>query len=154
MYCYKIRSMKCFYIFISGSNALGESLTQKQPQEVFYKKRCSQKFRKIHQSLFFNKVAGLRLATLLKKKLWHRSVPVSFTKFLRTPFLQNSSGRLLLSTLQNSRKLQLKVFLSITGLNIFENFNKKLLLLQVAVFNKICSATNILLDILWSAQKK
>ena len=129
MYCYKIRSMKCFYIFISGSNALGESLTQKQPQEVFYKKRCSQKFRKIHQSLFFNKVAGLRLATLLKKKLWHRCVPVSFTKFLRTPFLQNTSGRLLLSTLQNSRKLQLKVFLSITGLNIFENFNKKLLLL-------------------------
>ena len=44
----------------------------KQPQEVFYKKRCSQKFRKIHwkrpvpESLF-NKVAGVRPATLLKK---------------------------------------------------------------------------------------
>ena len=48
------------------------------------------------QSLFFNKVAGLRLATLLKKRLWHRCFPVNFAKFLRTPFLQNTSRRLLL----------------------------------------------------------
>ena len=48
------------------------------------------------QSLFFNKVAGLRPATLLKKRLWHRCFPVNFPKFLRTPFLQNTSGRLLL----------------------------------------------------------
>ena len=38
------------------------------------------------QSLFFNKVAGLRPATLLKKRLWHRCFPVNFTKFLRTTF--------------------------------------------------------------------
>ena len=38
------------------------------------------------QSLFFNKVAGLRSATLLKKRLWHRCFPVNFVKFLRTPF--------------------------------------------------------------------
>ena len=49
------------------------------------------------QSLFFNKVAGLRATTLLKKRLWHRCFPVNFTKFLRTPFLQNTSGRLLLN---------------------------------------------------------
>ena len=48
------------------------------------------------QSLFFNKVAGLRPATLLKKRLWHRCFPVNFAKFLRTPFLQSISGRLLL----------------------------------------------------------
>ena len=48
------------------------------------------------QSLFFSKVAGLRPAVLLKKKLWHRCFPVNFAKFLRTPFLQNTSGRLLL----------------------------------------------------------
>ena len=47
------------------------------------------------QRLFFNKVAG-RPATLLKKSLWHRCFPVNFAKFLRTPFLQNTSGRLLL----------------------------------------------------------
>ena len=42
--------------------------------------------------LFFNKVAGLRPVTLLKKSLWHRFFPVNFAKFLRTPFLQNTSG--------------------------------------------------------------
>ena len=31
-----------------------------------------------------------------KKKLWHRCFPVNFVKFQRTPFLQNTSGRLLL----------------------------------------------------------
>ena len=36
------------------------------------------------QSLFFNKIAGLRPATLLKKRLWHRCFPVKFPKFLRT----------------------------------------------------------------------
>ena len=54
--------------------------------EVFCKK-----FHKIDrktpvpQSLF-NKIADLRLATLLKERLWHRCFPVNFVKFLRTPF--------------------------------------------------------------------
>ena len=42
------------------------------------------------QSFFFNKVPGLRTATLLKKRLWHRCFSVNFAK------LQNTSGRLLL----------------------------------------------------------
>ena len=46
-------------------------------------------------SLFFDKVAGRQ--TLLKKRLWHRRFPVNFVEFLGTPFLQNTSGRLLLS---------------------------------------------------------
>ena len=33
--------------------------------------------------------------TLLKKRLWHRCFPVNFLKFLRTHFLQNTSGLLL-----------------------------------------------------------
>ena len=41
----------------------------------------------LYQSFFYNKVAGLRRATLLKKILWHRCFPVNFGKFLRTPFL-------------------------------------------------------------------
>ena len=36
------------------------------------------------------------LATLLKKRLWHKCFPVNFTKFLRPPFLKNTSGWLLL----------------------------------------------------------
>ena len=31
-------------------------------------------------------------ATLLKKRPWHRCFHVNFAKFLRTPFLQNTSG--------------------------------------------------------------
>ena len=34
----------------------------------------------------FNKVAGLRSATFLKKKLWRSRLLVNFAKFLRTPF--------------------------------------------------------------------
>ena len=47
------------------------------------------------QNLFFNRVASLRPAILLRKTLWHRCFPVNFVKYLRTPFLQNTSGRLL-----------------------------------------------------------
>ena len=45
------------------------------------------------QSIFFNKVAGLNPATLLKKSLCHWCFPANFEKFLRPLFLQN--GRLL-----------------------------------------------------------
>ena len=48
------------------------------------------------QSLFLNKVAVLRPATLLKKRLWRGCFLVNFVTFLRTPFLQSTSGRLLL----------------------------------------------------------
>ena len=40
----------------------------------------------LSQVLFYNKVAGLKLATLLKKRLWHRCFPMNFAKFLRKPF--------------------------------------------------------------------
>ena len=55
---------------------------------MFYKKvglKNLTKFTGKHlcQSLFFNKVAVLRLATLLKKRLWHRCFPVNFAKLLR-----------------------------------------------------------------------
>ena len=38
---------------------------------------------------------GLRPATLLKKEALAQVFPVNFVKFLRTPFSQNTSGRLL-----------------------------------------------------------
>ena len=70
--------------------------------EVFCKKRFLRNFTKftgkhLRQSLYFNKVAGL--ATLFKKKLWHRCFPVNFEKFLRATFLQRTSGRRLLEKL-------------------------------------------------------
>ena len=44
----------------------------------------------------FSKKLQARPAILFKKRLWHRSFPVNFAKFLRTPFLHKTSGRLLL----------------------------------------------------------
>ena len=60
-------------------------------REVFCKKGVHKNFTKftgklLCQSLFFNKVAGLRPTILLKKTLWHRCFLVNFEKFLRTPF--------------------------------------------------------------------
>ena len=40
--------------------------------------------------------SGLRPATLLKKRLWHRRFPVKFAKFLRTAFFMEHFWWLLL----------------------------------------------------------
>ena len=74
---------------------------QKQPLEVFCKKGVLRNFTKFtgkHQckSLIFNKVTGLRPATLLKTRLLHRCSPVNFVKFLRTPILTERLRWLLL----------------------------------------------------------
>ena len=63
--------------------------------KVFFKKGILKNFAKftgkhLYQSLFFNKVAELKPATLLKKnRLWHRCFPVNIAKFLRAPFLEH-----------------------------------------------------------------
>ena len=59
--------------------------------EVFCKKGILRNFTKFSgkhlcQSLFFNKIAGLRPATLLKKRPCHRFFLVNFAKFLITSF--------------------------------------------------------------------
>ena len=71
---------------------LDRSLIRSSRPEVFCKKVVLRNFAKctgkhLCQSLFLNKVAGLRLATLLKKRVWHRCYPVNFMKFLRTTFI-------------------------------------------------------------------
>ena len=75
-------SMNCrpFYLFKNRSSR----------PEVFCKKylKMFTKFTGKHlcQSFFFNKIVGLRFATLLNERLWHRHFLVNFAKFLRTPF--------------------------------------------------------------------
>ena len=67
---------------------------EKQAPEMFCKKRCSQKFRKINRKTpvpepqTFNKVPG-QACTLLKQRLWHRCFPVDFNKLLRTRFAEH-----------------------------------------------------------------
>ena len=67
--------------------------------EVLYKNRCSYKYRKIQVEnpcvrVFF--LIKLQACDFIKKRLWHSCFLVSFAIFLRTPFLQNISGWLLL----------------------------------------------------------
>ena len=56
----------------------------------------------LRQSLFFNKVTGLRPATLLTKRFWYRCFPVNFAKLLRTPFLTEHLWWLILEALRES----------------------------------------------------
>ena len=74
---------------------------RKQPPEVLVEKTFPYKVHKIHRKTHVPESLLLkscrprpRPATFFKKKLWHRCFPVNFLKFLRTPFLQNTSGRL------------------------------------------------------------
>ena len=60
--------------------------------EVFCEKGILRNF-----ANFTGKLPCLRPPTLLKKTLWHRCFPVNFAKFLRTLFLQNTFGQLLLN---------------------------------------------------------
>ena len=63
---------------------------------MFYNKRCSKKFRKSHRKI------PVPESLFIKKETQHSCFPVNFAKFLRTPFLQNTSGRLLLrSSIEN-----------------------------------------------------
>ena len=72
-------------------------------------------------SLFFNKVAGLRPATLLKKRHGHRCFPVNFVKFIRTPFYIEHIWWLLLHQIYLYRSSQLVVFCE---KNVLGNFPK------------------------------
>ena len=63
--------------------------------EVFGKKGVLKNFpkfteKKLCRSLFFNKFAGLRPATLCKKIHRHRCFPLIFPKVLRTPFFKTA----------------------------------------------------------------
>ena len=70
-----------------------------------------------------------RVSILLKKKLRHRCFPVNFAKFLKTPFLKNTSGQLLLNHQSIHRRLNL-FFVKGACLNVGPYF--------ITVFNSIC----------------
>ena len=72
-----------------NSHFVCRTIVRNNRPEVFCKKGVLRNFAKftgkhLCQSLFFNKVAGLRC------------FPVNFVKFLKTPLLQITSGRLFL----------------------------------------------------------
>ena len=82
---------------------------KKQPPEVFYENGVLKNFVKF---TWKHLCRSLKPATLLKKRLRLSYFPVNFTKFLRTPFLQNTSRRLLLWIWENAehKKLRIQTF--------------------------------------------
>ena len=86
--------IKCVrFIFI-----IWQSFWSSHP-EVFYKKgKISQNSQEnTCVSHYFDKVADVRPATLLNKRLWHRCFPVNFSKILTTSFFTEHLPWLLLS---------------------------------------------------------
>ena len=76
-----------------------KSASQKQPFANNPQDRCSLKFRKTHRKThllqpFLNKVASLRPATLLKKKLQNKCFPLNIEQitgfFYKTPLVASS----------------------------------------------------------------
>ena len=121
--------------------------TRSSRPKMFCKKVVLRNFanfigKQLCQNLFFNKVAGLRLATLLKKRLWHRCFTVNFAKFLRTFFLTEHLRWLLLKRVywkfyiqvpgfcnihHNKAKSEDKIFLVIKTINLIWNTFSSLL---------------------------
>ena len=100
-YCFVLFETHIFENFLQKSPAIVklqvyQFFPPKQPPKVFCNRRCKLTGKHLYQNLFFSKVTVLRPATLSKRRLWHKCFPVNFSKFLRTPFLQNPSRRLLL----------------------------------------------------------
>ena len=79
--------------------------------EVFCKKGVLRNFAKftgkhLCQSLFFNKVAGLRPSTLLKKRLWYRCFPFNFFEIFKNPFFYRTP---LVAAFKQKTNLKLRV---------------------------------------------
>ena len=104
----RLASLSCTYSRICNFFILRQFLPVSYPSKlnwvnckvtIIYRSSCPEVFCKygvlrnfakfigkhLCQSHLFNKVAGLRPATLLKKRLCNRWFPVNFLKFLRTP---------------------------------------------------------------------
>ena len=118
---------------------------QKQPPQVFCKKRCSQKFRKFHRKKpvmesLFSKVTGLQACDFIKKRLPHRYFPVKSSKCLRTPFLRTSANDcfwiLLVKLLARGQQLNQKITAS--GSFSWEFFRKFLIVSPEAYLEPSC----------------
>ena len=83
-------------LLLLSSLSVSSTKNRSSRPDVFCKKGVFKNFAKftekhLCQGLYFNKVAGLMSAILLKQRLWHRCFLVNFAKFQRE-ILQNTSG--------------------------------------------------------------
>ena len=83
--------------YVWQSNKCTSLLYIKRPFADVLQNRCFYKFRKFDRKThvlgsLFNNNAGLKACNFMKKRLQYRCFPVNIAKFLRTHFLQNTSG--------------------------------------------------------------
>ena len=98
------------YWFLESNNKAGDRFNWEEDRSSHW--RCSIKkvFLKKIQNSQENTCVGVSFliklqampAAFLKKRLWYMYFPVNFAKFLRAPFLQNTSGWQNTSGLQNT----------------------------------------------------
>ena len=102
---WKHQKTRYFFIF-SEAIIEKEAVVQRYSVKNVLKNFAKFTGKHLCQSLFFNKVAGRRPATLLKKRLWRKCFPGNFAKFLRKPFLSEHLRRLLLKMLVKQLKIR------------------------------------------------
>ena len=92
---------RVFYFIAQINHLLGSGFHTHKYINCTFMLFCSFKHAYIGLQNFFQLIQkqapGLMDATLLKKRPWHKRLPVNFAKFLRASFLQNTSAWLLLS---------------------------------------------------------
>ena len=89
---------------------------QKQPPEVFYRKKCPSKFLNIHrktpvQGSAFNRVIAFKTCNFIKKRLQHRCFPANIAKNFRNTYFEEICEQLLLTVLLLTDNILLRVFL-------------------------------------------
>ena len=96
----------------------------------------------LRQSLLFTKFAGLRPATLFKKRPWHRYFPVNFVKFLRALFYRTPLGDCFYKLVSPTHATALSVLSENKKISNFLCFLRSLLNCVPCVL-KTCSRANV-----------
>ena len=92
----KILSMQYFFLYVFNLHMRFHFMISSSAEAVVRKCSVKKLFLKISQNSHENTCVRVSFLIKLQAETWRRCFPVNFAKFLRAPFLQNTSGRLLL----------------------------------------------------------
>ena len=124
------------YAFLSNMNSLSsERFIRCSGSQMFFKIGALKNFviftgKKSVLESFFNRVAGFRSATLLKRRLLHKCFPVNIVKFLKNSFFVDLSWLLLIciKMIQHMKLLffwnigvRVKIFSTVTKIGLAGN---------------------------------
>ena len=118
---------KLFFGYSQASSNSTVPIIRSSRSQLFFKIGFLKNFaefieRHLCQSLFLNKITGLKPAILLKKKLWHRFFGVNFAKFFRTPFLKEHLRWLLLDYLFFTNFIEITLWHGCSSVNLLHIF--------------------------------